>query len=325
MRTTEGAEKPMGLFVDMRHLQTAALLMATILLAAPRTTYAQQDDEVIVPHKTGQNIAPVFEGWESNPDGSFNLVFGYMNRNYEEILDVPIGPNNAIEPGGPDQGQPTHFFPRRGRFVFRVKVPKDFGSKELVWTLTAHGKTEKAYATLKPEYIIDKRIMMMNNGGFGQRGNEGDNAAPNIRIEGGSRRTVTVGQPLRLSALAGDDGMPVRASQAGGDGAAVSTASGLRTGWFVYRGAGKVTFDPEQARPDVRPAPRRPQADGGGQQSARRPTLRRQPAAPMPVVDQPVLVAVTFAEPGTYVLRAMAHDGGLDATQEVTVTVHPAR
>ena len=74
----------------------------------------------------GQNIAPVYEGWEQNPDGSFNLVFGYFNRNWDEEIDVPIGPDNSIEPGGPDQGQPTHFFPRRNRFLFRDPRPEGF-------------------------------------------------------------------------------------------------------------------------------------------------------------------------------------------------------
>src|SRR6202521_3017343 len=92
--------------------------------------------EVQIRYSSGQNVAPVFEGWERNPDGSFNMVFGYMNRNYEETVDVPIGPDNNIEPGGPDQGQPTHFLIRRRQFAFRVKVPKDFGDKDLVWTLT---------------------------------------------------------------------------------------------------------------------------------------------------------------------------------------------
>jgi len=39
----------------------------------------------------GQNVAPVFEGWERNPDGTFNMVFGYMNRNYREMPHVPVG------------------------------------------------------------------------------------------------------------------------------------------------------------------------------------------------------------------------------------------
>ncbi len=107
----------------------------------------------------GQTVAPAYEGWERNADGSFNLVFGYLNRNWDEAVDVPIGPDNSIEPGGPDQGQPSHFLPRRNRFLFRVKVPKDFGEKELVWTLTTKGKTERAYATLKPDYFIDDQVV----------------------------------------------------------------------------------------------------------------------------------------------------------------------
>ena len=105
----------------------------------------------------GQNVALAFEGWEMNLDGSYNMVFGYLNRNYEEILDIPIGPLNNIEPGGPDQGQPTRFYPRRHKYVFRIRVPKDFGKKELVWTLTAHGKTEKAFATLIPDTSLTRK------------------------------------------------------------------------------------------------------------------------------------------------------------------------
>ena len=83
-----------------------------------------------------------------NADGSFNMVFGYMNRNYEEQVDVPVGPDNTVEPGGPDQGQPAHFYPRRQQFMFKVRVPKDWGKKDVVWTLTANGKTEKAFGSL---------------------------------------------------------------------------------------------------------------------------------------------------------------------------------
>src|SRR6185436_7653207 len=110
------------------------------------------------------------------------MLFGYVNRNYEEVLDIPVGPNNSVEPGGPDQGQPTHFFPRRSMFTFRVHVPKDFGKNEVVWSLTIRGKTEKAYATLKPEYILDKQMMMKNDGGFGERPEEVKNEAPIVRV-----------------------------------------------------------------------------------------------------------------------------------------------
>src|SRR5256712_13119893 len=89
-----------------------------------------------VQYADGQNVAPVFEGWEHNPDGGYSLVFGYLNRNYEEEVDIPVGPDNQVDMGG-DQGQPTHFYTRRQRFVFRVVVPKDWDRKRKVtWTLT---------------------------------------------------------------------------------------------------------------------------------------------------------------------------------------------
>ena len=93
---------------------------------------------------SGQNVVPYFDGWIRNPDGTFDLVFGYFNRNWKEELAIPAGPDNVVEPGGPDRGQPTHFLPRRNHFRFRVRVPSDWGTKDLVWTLTANGETERA-------------------------------------------------------------------------------------------------------------------------------------------------------------------------------------
>ena len=90
---------------------------------------------------SGSNIYPAFEGWYQNADGTYTLLIGYYNRNKKEVLDIAIGPENKIEPGGPDQGQPTHFEVGRGWGTIAIKVPKDFGDKKLVWTLTANGKT----------------------------------------------------------------------------------------------------------------------------------------------------------------------------------------
>src|SRR4029077_15827571 len=79
-----------------------------------------------VQYARGQNVAPTFEGWEHNADGTYSLVFGYLNRNYEEEVDIPLGAENSITVGAEvfgDKGQPTHFYPRRQRFLFRVVVP----------------------------------------------------------------------------------------------------------------------------------------------------------------------------------------------------------
>jgi hypothetical protein len=284
---------------------TAALALATLTVVA-----AQQ-----LVMSSGQTIAPAFEGWEKNPDGSYNMVFGYFNRNMDEALHVPIGPENSIEPGGPDQGQPTYFYPRRNRFHFKVKVPADFGKKELVWTLTTRGQTEKAFATLIPEYIIDGQLAMLDVGNFGRdpEGRDLSNKTPTIKLETPAQAKASVGQPLTLTASANDDGMPKpRPAPKGGPGSprGRSNALGLRVTWFVYRGDGSaVTFTPTQPRiyPDYRIDSNSPWSPGWAP-----------PALP---ADGRFPVTVTFTAPGTYVIRALAHDGGLSSTEDVTVTV----
>ena len=181
---------------------TAGLVVLALTLAWPFGANAQQG------YTHGQTVAPVYEGWEENPDGSFNLVFGFYNRNCEEFLHIPVGPDNYFEPGGPDRGQPATFYTRRGWFIFRVPVPADFGDNEIVWTLTSQGSTEQAYGTLDAEYVLSKRITMMNEGGFGQRAGEGDNQYPVVHVEGSPTRTVAVGEPLTLIASASDDDLP---------------------------------------------------------------------------------------------------------------------
>src|SRR5689334_20965908 len=117
-------------------------------LAMTASLGAQNASQLVnLRHWTGQAVAPVYEGFDINPDGSYNMWFGYMNRNYEEAIDLAVGPNNTFEPGG-DRGQPTHFVPRRHKDDFQVTVPKDFGNQTLVWTLNAHGQSQQVTATL---------------------------------------------------------------------------------------------------------------------------------------------------------------------------------
>ncbi|MBM3777312.1 MAG: hypothetical protein FJW23_03600 [Acidimicrobiia bacterium] len=288
---------------------TASAACAGLLLA-----WARPDAQDLT-FARGQNIAPAYEGWEQNPDGSFDLVFGYFNRNWDEAIDVPVGPDNHIEPGGPDQGQPTHFQPRRNLFVFRVRVPADFGDKELVWTLTSRGITERAYGTLKPIYVINDNIITANNGAAGGRGGTLElnaNTGPELEVEGTRERTARVGEPVVLHAIATDDGVPAprgmpinRGSSSGS--AAVSSAVGLRLSWFVYRGGGRVTFDPPQFKTYMDTRAGSPWAWGW---------------TPPPVPpDGRWIVRATFHEPGQYVLRCLAHDGGLMEWEDITFNV----
>jgi hypothetical protein len=160
----------------------------------------------------GQNIAPAYEGWEEDADGKKYFVFGYMNKNWEEELDVPVGAANGFEPGTPDRGQPTHFLPRRNRFVFRVLVPQGFTEKdELVWTLTANGKTMKAYASLRTDYKIDDVVIASETGALGAGTSSPTmraNKSPIVKIDGAKTRTVKVGETLTLVTAVNDDGVP---------------------------------------------------------------------------------------------------------------------
>jgi hypothetical protein len=266
--------------------------------------------------KADNNITPVYEGWVPNPDGSFELMFGYMNREWDEEVSIPIGANNNMEPGGPDLGQPAHFFPRRNRFVFTVHVPKDFGKKEIVWTLTSKGRTDKAYATLKNDYVLDDTVIMSNIGAGGALSTSPDmvgNKAPVLTVEGPKTRTAKVGEAVALAAVATDDGKPNKRNMPailGGNYILPQTANGLRLSFFVYRGTGKaVTIDPPQTKvwEDTR--------DGGGS-----PWSAGWNVPPIPEGNK-WQARATFAEPGTYVIRALAHDGGLFSSQDVTVVV----
>ena len=293
------------------NLRWFSLLVLGVSLTAPHAGGAQPS------FATGQTISPAYEGWERNPDDSFNLVFGYMNRNWEEEIDVPIGLDNSIAPGRPDRGQLTHFLPRRSRFVFRVRVPADFGDKELVWTLTSNGQTQRAYATLKSDYFIDDLVIQANFGAAGAAGATPEttsNEGPTLMVEGDRRRTVRVGQPLALAAVVTDDGQPTARPLAPTDPRSpgrftTDTATGLRLSWFVYRGAGQVTFDPPQitAWEDTRVGGNSPWSPGW--------------STPEPPADNTWEVAARFSRPGAYVLRALAHDGGLPTFEDITVIV----
>ena len=266
--------------VLLRHGTVIAFLCITAVCGFAQVRYT-----------TGQNVAPEFEGWEHNPDGTYNMVFGYLNRNYEEELDIPVGPNNNVTPGA-DRGQPEHFYPRRQRFLFRVVVPADWDkTQKVVWTLTSHGRTDRAGGWLQPEWELSEDVIIENmGGGVPDPGNK----PPTLTT--GADQTINLPNTAMLTASATDDGLPkpYRKAPSNPDrDAEPKRPRGVQIKWIQYRGPGKAAFDP---------------------------------AASPVVYGQPVDLAskVSFSTPGTYVLRATAFDGQLYTTRDVTVTVkHP--
>lgn len=263
-------------------LASSAFAQVALPTANPQTQFS-----------SGQSVVPSYEGWIKNPDGTFTFVFGYFNRNWKEEPVIPVGPNNKLDPGPADRGQPTFFHPRRQPWVYRVIVPADWGQKELVWSLTVNGKTERAFAQLTPEAeILERTIMARGNLNPGE---DDPNKPPVVSIAPVIGPTVSA--PVTLTASVTDDGLPKPRARKTPPPAADGTAqinssarlpSGLNVTWYQYSGPAKAEFDA-----------RGPMAVNNGQATA----------------------TVRFPAPGTYVLRALASDGALQKPAEVTVAV----
>ena len=291
-------------------------------------------------YQQGQNVAPAYEGWILNDDGSASMIFGYMNRNWTEELDAPIGEENFLSPGPADQGQPAHFRPRRNRFVFTVDVPADFGEQEMVWTLTTAGQTERAYGTLDIDQRIDDIVIASETGALGigvSTAGTRANETPVITVQGGNEYQVRVGQTLELAVLMEDDGLvdafenwearQERAAQAAAEreGPPKLSAGQLRpptritvskvvwhhVAWFLYRaeGDGSPSFSTPQVKTweDTRTGANSPWAP-----------LWQRPPIPEDGVWR---TSVTFDKPGTYILRARGDDGALYHDQNIRVVV----
>lgn len=214
---------------------TAALAALALLAAADGAAQDVRVDAPI-PHARGQSVSPSFEGWYRNPDGTRSLVFGYFNRNYDERLDVPVGPGNRFEPGPPDRGQPTHFLPRRQTGVFAVVVPADFAGP-LAWSLTAHGETISIPGHVRPEWEIDA-LREVTSGNTPPVVRFGSPAGEPGRGQYGARGSAqaVASQPAPIAVWAADDG--VRKARA------ADRPSRFGLVWSKYRGPGAVTFDP---------------------------------------------------------------------------------
>ncbi len=322
----------------MRVRWVAGLAAVAVLVAGQRL-----EAQTRFMYLNGQSVHPAYEGWWPNEDGTYELYFGYMNSNWEQEIDVEVGPRNyftitapgtlddltldVFDPAAADKGQPTHLYPRRNPFLFTVTVPADFGEQEIVWTLATNGRVNRAFGSLKPDYRIDPQVMSTEVGGnFGSLDDRlRTNEPPVLRVEGEQHRTVRVGEPMSLTAFSMDpDNYPPRARSrapqtvealysTGGVGSVVASgAPGMRLSWTVYRGnAANVEFDPTQLKAwmDTRVWGNSPWSP---------PYILPEPSA-----DDLYVTEVTFSEPGEYVLRAVASDGSHFSYQNVSVTVTP--
>jgi hypothetical protein len=235
--------------------------------------------------QSGTGVTPAFEGWFDNADGSHNFLVGYLNRNRSQEVDVPIGPNNRIEPGGPDFGQPTHFLPGRQTGTFVVTVPKNFSPQQrLTWTITINGQTNSIPLRLNTDYNISplKDSAVANTPPVVRLAESGPSVqGPLSALANAPVRKASVSTPLELQVWADDDAKYTNNSSAPMRGARPPVA----LLWSKYRGPGTVTFD--KARPTLE------KLKGGGVNEPYTGTAK---------------TTAKFSEPGEYVLQVLAND-----------------
>jgi hypothetical protein len=260
-------------------------LLGSLAVSAAALTVASA--QVVLPGQPhaafGDSVTPAFEGWFDGPDGTHNFLFGYYNRNSKQVIDVPIGPDNNVQPGGPDRGQPTHFLTGRQWGVFIVSEPKDFPvSQTVTWSITANGQPISIPAHMKPEYNIDP---------FEEAAVH--NTPPAVRLAKHGRtvqgplavafdRTASMGAPFELAVWATDDNKYTSGSNA----PRTKLGDPIRFSWAKYRGPGLVTF--------AKAAPKFEPLSGGAR------------------LDDPVTgkasTTATFDQPGDYWLQLTAND-----------------
>ncbi len=251
-------------------------MAALPLVAAAQTPAAPQAPSPSLPlaptRERGVSITPSYEGWYQNADGTYTLLIGYFNRNKGEALDIPVGPNNKIEPGPIDQGQPTHFQIGRQWGVFTIKVPKDFGAKTLTWTVTANGETQTIPFGIKTGYTIEP----FQESGMGNKPPEftfaaGKFVGPPTAVA--ATLTGAVNQPVAITLKVEDPKETKKGSELTNrrGAGAVATVS-----FHKHRGPGTVKFDPARV--------------------------------PAKTQGESVTTNATFSVPGEYLLRVQGND-----------------
>jgi hypothetical protein len=263
-------------------------IVAGMLAAAMLALASAQSQAPLLPlgpnRNAGEAVTGAFEGWYYRPDGSVALLVGYFNRNLKQVIDLPVGPNNRIEPGGPDYGQPTHFLPRRQWGVFTIPVPKDFGDRKLTWTIVANGHTTVIPLSVHPQYQVEP---------FEEKGM--GNTPPVLRFESGgpvhtgppsgiaASLTATVSAPLPLAVWVTDKPAKFSANvtrppaASGGNARGRAARPDLALSWSLHRGPADVAF--ANSKPAIDKA-----AEGKTATTA------------------------TFTAPGDYILRVQAND-----------------
>jgi len=196
-------------------------LVALAPLPAQSQDWTRREFPLAPPNSSGNFVAPFFDGWYENEDGTYTLSFGFMNRNDSDLVEIELGPDNFIEPAEYDGGQATSFpVVRYGGFggprergVFGVVVPADFQG-DVWWTLTTDGYTTRVPGRLVSPGLIIKgayelSTTAMARGSLRPRIRFTEDGPDVIGIEGmesPEALTTAVGEPIEVEFWAFDRG-----------------------------------------------------------------------------------------------------------------------
>jgi hypothetical protein len=270
----------------MKSCRYPVLFSCAVIVAAGALVAAQRLP-IEPPKAFGTSITGAFEGWFDYPSGNGRgFLVGYLNRNLQTDVDVPIGPNNRIEPGGPDMGQPTHFLHGRRYGMFVVAVPKDFTSADqrLTWTIVINGESTVIPLRLHPDYVVSPftDLAVGNKPPVVRLSEDGPTSQGPIAVLATAQSTTAkMSEPLALAVWATDD-----AKYSSGTNAPMrNPPPPVRMLWSQFRGEGKVTF--AETEPKF-------EATEGGEPN-------------QPYAGKATTTA-TFSAPGDYVLHATVND-----------------
>jgi len=255
----------------------------------------------------GLPVIPVMEGWVANKDGTASFSMGFLNKNKVGV-DIPLGPNNYIEPAKYDGQQPTYFPPGRGAGSFAITVPADEINQDIWWYLTTgdgemlkipgrYGESAYELDFIRPRPAGSMQPLV----GFGE---DGAQAAGLTALMGAHEGTVTVGQQIELAVNVSDPSMRDTSDPRFKDPFPVGVH------FNKYQGPGAIEF----ARHESTPEPVNPYTEDN-------PRFRfyRAPGANEVSVEGGIGIArvyATFNAPGEYVVIVKAENFRAPDSQE---------
>lgn len=246
-------------------------------------------------------LAPFYEGWYANDDGTVSLSFGYVNTNLDTLY-IPLGENNLVDHPEFDGMQPTVFFPGRRRGVWSVTLPAEMKDADIWWTLrTEFGHTTRVPGRIgavayqldwypRPHGSVTPSVTFDSQSDVG-RGPPGVWAA---RTE-----TVSVGSPLTLSVNATD-----LSERDLTDARMVGIP--LRVVWSQLQGPAPVRYTRHVSNPEPEAEPNSGRGAGGA----------RPPPGPEVIMlaegHGTARVVVSFTVPGEYLMLAQVDNFDAD-------------